>query len=201
MYSIQLMMTDTQIKESRTAIQQAGSVKRLTVLAFIFIPISTVSSAFGMNVQQLTDNPPSIWISFAMMTTVTLVAIIFSSEITHDYYWALRKVLRPLIPHRDVPYNCGNVINDIPEILGFSEDITTMVPGFMMTYPDGLQISHLRSNLSWNFVYGCFLGVAMSVKLGVTIATSVNIPDLRVRIKPKCSSIQLCSIRPNRLIC
>lgn len=35
----------------------------------------------------------------------------------------MRKVLRPLIPHRDVPYNPGNVINDIPVILGFSEDI------------------------------------------------------------------------------
>lgn len=98
MYSIQLMMTDTQIKESRTAIQQAGSVKRLTVLAFIFIPISTVSSAFGMNVQQLTDNPPSIWISFAMMTTVTLVAIVFSSEITHDLLLGLEKGSAPFNP-------------------------------------------------------------------------------------------------------
>lgn len=57
-----------------------------------------------------------------MMFIVTPVAKIFSLEATHNCYWALRKVLRPLIPHRDVPYTPGNVTKDISKTLGFSEN-------------------------------------------------------------------------------
>jgi len=41
------------LKESRLGIQQIQSVKRLTQLAFILIPLSFITSVFGMNIKLL----------------------------------------------------------------------------------------------------------------------------------------------------
>ena len=72
----QRQLAETQLEESRKAIQQADTIKRLTVLAFIYIPIQTASSIFGMNLKELQPNP-SIWvyiITCVIMLIVTLTA-------------------------------------------------------------------------------------------------------------------------------
>jgi hypothetical protein len=49
------------LKESRLGIQQNQSVKRLTQLAFIFIPLSFITSVFGMNINLLSGNGVQWW--------------------------------------------------------------------------------------------------------------------------------------------
>lgn len=46
----------------------------MTILAFLYLPISLAGTIFGMNVQQINDTGPSIWIFLA--TTVILVVCI-----------------------------------------------------------------------------------------------------------------------------
>lgn len=94
--NLQLKMTNVQIEESRTAIRQAETVKRLTTLAFIFIPISATCSAFGMNIQELADRPPPVWVSLFVMLGVTLTTIVCSLKTTHNVLWAISRSLGPL---------------------------------------------------------------------------------------------------------
>jgi hypothetical protein len=49
------------LDESRLGIQQNASVKRLTQLAFVFIPLSFVTSVFGMNIDKLSGNGVKWW--------------------------------------------------------------------------------------------------------------------------------------------
>jgi hypothetical protein len=46
--------------ESRNSINQSRSTGRVTFLAFIFLPLSLVTSFFGMNIQELTGNGSSV---------------------------------------------------------------------------------------------------------------------------------------------
>ncbi len=49
------------LKESRLGIQQNQSVKKLTQLAFLFIPLSFITSVFGMNIDLLVGSGPKWW--------------------------------------------------------------------------------------------------------------------------------------------
>jgi Mg2+ and Co2+ transporter CorA len=60
LFNLQLELTNTQLVESWRSIEQNATVKRLTALAFVFIPISTVAGTFGMNVHGLAD--VKLWI-------------------------------------------------------------------------------------------------------------------------------------------
>lgn len=90
---LQIDLVNTQIEESRKAMQQAEVVKRLTALAFVFIPIGTVCSAFGMNVQELNHNLPSIWVFATVAIAVALVSVIFSTEVAINMLWAIWSVV------------------------------------------------------------------------------------------------------------
>ncbi|KAH8662884.1 hypothetical protein BGZ60DRAFT_530040 [Tricladium varicosporioides] len=48
------------LKEARESLKQSKSVGRVTVLAFVVLPLSLVTSFFGMNIKELTDNGPQI---------------------------------------------------------------------------------------------------------------------------------------------
>ncbi|KAL6716569.1 hypothetical protein ACLMJK_006136 [Lecanora helva] len=56
-----VMMNRAVVAESRKAIEQAERVKRLTLLATIFIPLSFVSSLFGMNFREFGQGRLSVW--------------------------------------------------------------------------------------------------------------------------------------------
>ena len=88
---LQLELTSTQIEESRKAIQQAETVKRLTALAFVFIPISAVCSAFGMNIQELNGHLPPVWIFVIVALGVTGTTLVCSLRMTQHLFWALVK--------------------------------------------------------------------------------------------------------------
>jgi len=64
------------VEASSRAIAQAGSVNRLTKLAFVFIPLSFVTSIFGMNFKELGTGRLSIWIFGATASVVLLVTLI-----------------------------------------------------------------------------------------------------------------------------
>jgi hypothetical protein len=57
------LRADMSIIESRRGIEEAESVTRLTELAFIFIPLTFVSSLFSMQVEELKNGVP-LWIFF-----------------------------------------------------------------------------------------------------------------------------------------
>lgn len=77
----QVRLAETQLEESRKAIQQADTIKRLTILAFIYIPIQTAASIFGMNMRELKDNP-SVWV-FVATAAVLLAATISAAGWQH----------------------------------------------------------------------------------------------------------------------
>lgn len=67
LFDLQLELTKMQLAESRRSIEQNATMKRLTTLAFIFIPVSTVAGIFGMNVQGLADTEPWVFLVTALL--------------------------------------------------------------------------------------------------------------------------------------
>ncbi|KAI4249592.1 MAG: hypothetical protein LQ352_005563 [Teloschistes flavicans] len=94
---LQIDLAMTQVEESRKAMQGTEVVKRLTALAFIFIPVSTVCSAFGMNVQELSGDLPPIWIFAVVAVAVALVTVICSLEIAGHMLWAILSLLHAMM--------------------------------------------------------------------------------------------------------
>lgn len=64
------------IDHAKRSIQQNDRVKKLTQLAFIFIPLSFSTSAFGMNLGVLGTGTASVW-----MVVVTIVLVYFSTGV------------------------------------------------------------------------------------------------------------------------
>lgn len=81
-------LAETQLKESRKAIQQADTIKRLTILAFIYIPIQTSATIYGMNISEIVQRQraPSVW-TFAVTTLVLLAATLLAAG--WNWTWAI----------------------------------------------------------------------------------------------------------------
>ena len=63
------------ISESLKAGKQAARTQNLTILAFVFIPVSTVSSIYGMNTVEIAQNNPRMWQFGVSASATTLIAI------------------------------------------------------------------------------------------------------------------------------
>ncbi|KAB8257971.1 hypothetical protein BDV32DRAFT_151784 [Aspergillus pseudonomiae] len=74
---ITLAMNKATIEESRKAIEQSARLKKLTLLATLFIPLNFSSSLFGMNVDLLGQNAVEFWWFFVLCVPITLFAYIF----------------------------------------------------------------------------------------------------------------------------
>lgn len=74
---INLAMNKATIEESRKAIEQSERVKKLTILATLFIPLNFSSSLFGMNVDLLGQNAVRFWWFFVLCVPITLFAYVF----------------------------------------------------------------------------------------------------------------------------
>lgn len=73
-----IIMNNTALIESRRAISQARLVGRLTLLAYLYIPLSFTSSFFGMNFSQLNSGSGlHIWLYFVTSIPVLLFSIVF----------------------------------------------------------------------------------------------------------------------------
>ncbi|KAH7348147.1 hypothetical protein BKA66DRAFT_382139, partial [Pyrenochaeta sp. MPI-SDFR-AT-0127] len=72
---LHILLSRAGIVESNKAIEQAKVITKLTRLAFVFIPLSFVSSFFGMNLKPFVERPAhNLWLFFAV--SVPLVAIL-----------------------------------------------------------------------------------------------------------------------------
>ena len=89
------------ISESLKASKQASRIQNLTILAFVFIPVSTVSSIYGMNTVEIAQNNSRMWQFGVSASITTIVAIcaawsyqywsIFHSRATPSMYRSSRK--------------------------------------------------------------------------------------------------------------
>lgn len=84
---ITLAMNKATVEESRKAIEQSGRLKKLTLLATLFIPLSFSSSLLGMNIDLLGQNAVKFWWFFVLCIPITLFAYAF-------YLWDLQLLKR-----------------------------------------------------------------------------------------------------------
>ncbi|KAH6678105.1 hypothetical protein B0J14DRAFT_687960 [Halenospora varia] len=80
--SIQMRVGHAALEASKESIKEAQSVRRITLLTFVFIPISLVTSFFGMNVQELTGEGPRIkWFLISSISLMVLVFFIWAESV------------------------------------------------------------------------------------------------------------------------
>ena len=70
-----VMMNRAVVAESRKLIDQAESLKRLTLLATFFIPLSFTTSLFGMNFEELGQGHLHVWL-FAVVSAPVLCSLL-----------------------------------------------------------------------------------------------------------------------------
>lgn len=63
------------LAESQRAIQQAKSVTKLTLVAFVYLPFTFTCGFFGMNFRELGNGTISLWIFFAVSMPLMLVTM------------------------------------------------------------------------------------------------------------------------------
>ncbi|KAL5406601.1 hypothetical protein PMIN06_001883 [Paraphaeosphaeria minitans] len=72
--TLPIVMTSVQIADTRRTYAEQADIKRLTVLALIFVPLTFIASLFSMN----TENMPGskdFWVYFAVAIPVTLLVV------------------------------------------------------------------------------------------------------------------------------
>lgn len=80
---IAILMSSASISESRKAMAQQERIAKLTMLAFIFVPLSFTTSFFGMNVKELNASVISIWewaLMSVLVVAITQTAFFFTME-------------------------------------------------------------------------------------------------------------------------
>jgi Mg2+ and Co2+ transporter CorA len=86
-----VLMNYVMLAESRQAISQGQRVAKLTLLAFLYIPLSFTCSLFGMNVTQINSSLLSIWVWVVTTIPVFVLTVSF-------FYIDFTKVSRWLKP-------------------------------------------------------------------------------------------------------
>ena len=71
-----LISNGVMLEGSRRAIATADRMHRLTLLAFFFLPLSFTTSLFGTNFKQFGTGTLSIWVLFATIVPVTVLATV-----------------------------------------------------------------------------------------------------------------------------
>ncbi|PLB43650.1 ankyrin [Aspergillus steynii IBT 23096] len=103
---LQIEFAWTSINEAHRSTSLATSMKRLSWITFIFLPLTFASSLFGMNVDILADNPSWRWYPLVGGTLLLLtVATWLVSKFTHMDRWVESKAQRlkeksDLVPQR-----------------------------------------------------------------------------------------------------
>ena len=80
------------ISESLKASQQAFRTQNLTILAFVFIPVSTVSSIYGMNTAEIAQNNPHMW-QFGVSACATTLVAIFAAW-SYQYWFTFPRFIK-----------------------------------------------------------------------------------------------------------
>jgi CorA-like Mg2+ transporter protein len=74
---ITVTMNRVMIQESRKAIEQSERVKRLTLLATLFIPLTFSSSLFSMDLELFEQEPRKIWWYIVVCIPITLLTYVW----------------------------------------------------------------------------------------------------------------------------
>ena len=87
------------LKESKKSIQLADNVRRVTQLAFIFVPLTFVTSIFGMNLEEFGNGNIKTWVFLvvASAVTVTVFALLIMSRLFLKWYKKHFKSLRVIL--------------------------------------------------------------------------------------------------------
>lgn len=79
MASFSLLISSTSLMEAEAAVQQGIRAQRLTVLAFLYIPLSFVTGIFGMNVKEINGSSLPIWVAIVtLVVTLLVTATVFA---------------------------------------------------------------------------------------------------------------------------
>lgn len=93
-----IMMNRAVVAESRKAIEQAERLKRLTLLATFFIPLSFTTSLFGMNFEEFGQGHLHVWL-FAVVSAPVLFlaycAYIWDEKFSRVYNACLLRISGP----------------------------------------------------------------------------------------------------------
>jgi Mg2+ and Co2+ transporter CorA len=90
-----------QIVDSRRSFAETANISRLTILAFVFVPLTFVSSIFSMNA----DHGPGgrhFWVYFAVALPVTLVVYLIARLPINEIRLLLKQFRRRRKPWRPV---------------------------------------------------------------------------------------------------
>ncbi|KAL8393714.1 hypothetical protein RB595_003452 [Gaeumannomyces hyphopodioides] len=71
--TLQLLLASIGLAQSALVINQTSGINKLTELAFIFIPLSFITSVFSMQVAEMTAEPPGMWIWGVTLAVVFVV--------------------------------------------------------------------------------------------------------------------------------
>lgn len=85
-----IMMNRSVVLESRKAIEQTDRVKRLTLLATFFIPLSFTASLFGMNFQVFGQGRLGIWMFPTVAVPITMLSYAF-------YVWDVERSIKEVV--------------------------------------------------------------------------------------------------------
>lgn len=85
-----IMMNRSVVLESRKAIEQTDRVKKLTLLATFFIPLSFTASLFGMNFQVFGQGHLGLWIFPTVAVPITLFTYAF-------YVWDVEGSIKEVV--------------------------------------------------------------------------------------------------------
>jgi Mg2+ and Co2+ transporter CorA len=72
--TMSILESQKSVEQSQMSIAQSRQINKLTRLAFVYIPLSFVSSVFGMNVREIQADP-SIWVFFVTAVSFTLLSV------------------------------------------------------------------------------------------------------------------------------
>ena len=79
---------------------QAVRTAKLTQLAFIYIPLSFVTSIFGMNVRELSDPVPPIWVCVVTLVIVAAATAAIFGSLRYRPDNLLKTLLKNLLSDR-----------------------------------------------------------------------------------------------------
>jgi hypothetical protein len=100
MRGITLAMNKATIEESRKAVEQSERLKKLTLLATLFIPLTFSSSLFGMNIDLLGQSSVGFWWFLVVCVPITLFAYmiyLWDFQALRQRWLKFRKTYRSLI--------------------------------------------------------------------------------------------------------
>lgn len=93
METFQLLMSSLSVRDSQISIHQSRRGTLITVLAFIYVPLSFVTGIFGMNIKEVNGSPLDVWVCF-----VALAVVVVSTVLGYAAFLLVRFMLRQRSP-------------------------------------------------------------------------------------------------------